>query len=174
LVEIKIYHKFRNVNFAFMLEHLYLFVLLVFVGIYLLSKFDLKRLWKIKKKKKRKKISRTRLGGQLAVRPNQTLTQTLTAGQSFPYLTWFFFPEAQQPRGPCVAWQAHHSPTTSTAPPVSRLLLPLPFFSTVTEQETSPSPIPRDLLAIFVRQAPIKPLRHHRDPLCCFSCAREP
>ena len=36
-----------------MLEHLYLFVLLVFVGFYLLSKFDFKRLWKIKKKEKK-------------------------------------------------------------------------------------------------------------------------
>ena len=48
-----------------MLEHLYLFVLLVFVGFFfLLSKFDFKRLWKIKKKEE-KKNSRTRLGGQI-------------------------------------------------------------------------------------------------------------
>jgi hypothetical protein len=47
-----------------MLEHLYLFVLLVYVVFFLLSKFVFKRLWKFKKKN-----SRTRLGGQLAVRP---------------------------------------------------------------------------------------------------------
>ena len=46
-VGIKIHHRFSNPDCAFMLEHLYLLVLLVFVGIYLLSKFDLKRLWKI-------------------------------------------------------------------------------------------------------------------------------
>jgi len=66
LVEIKIYHKFRNVNFAFMLEHLYLFVLLVFVGIYLLSNFDLKRLWKIKKKKEKKRKKKSAGPGLVA------------------------------------------------------------------------------------------------------------
>jgi hypothetical protein len=38
-----------------MLENLFLFVLVVYFGFYLLSKFDFKRLWKIKKKKRKKK-----------------------------------------------------------------------------------------------------------------------
>ena len=74
---IKIHHRFSNLDCAFMLEHLYLIVLLTFVGIYLLPKFYLKKslgkmFWKRKQKKRKKRRGmplENQAGAQPSLRP---------------------------------------------------------------------------------------------------------
>ena len=53
-MQIEIYHKFRNVSFAFMLEHNYLVLYVLFYCDYFVSKF----LWRKELKKKEKKTPR--------------------------------------------------------------------------------------------------------------------
>ena len=79
-VGIKIHHRFSNPDCAFMLEHLYLLVLLVFVGICLLSKIRFKKALENLEKKRKS----ARLGGLLAERPTSPIPTSYFADSMGP------------------------------------------------------------------------------------------